>query len=55
MHAKGKPAKVENRLNREEKSDTYLTYVYRLPWSVESLEKINKKLELSSAGYFYSR
>ena len=37
----------KNRLKRGERSNTYLTHVCKLPWSVQSLERIDKKLELS--------
>ena len=36
-----------NRIKRGERSDTYLTHVYRLPWSIGSPERTDKKQELS--------
>ena len=33
----------KNRLKRGERSDTYLAYVCRMLWNVESLKEIEKK------------
>ena len=35
-------------LNRRERIDIYLTYVWRLLWSIERLEEIFERLELSA-------
>ena len=36
------------RLKRGERSDNYLAHVYRIPWSLESPERRDKKKELSA-------
>ena len=46
MHTSGNQMKVYS-FKREETSDTYLTHVCRLLQSVESLERTDKKPELS--------
>ena len=44
-----KRQKDKNCLKSGKRSDIYLTHVYRLPQSVESLKRIDKKTGFSSA------
>ena len=51
INTRGKLGKVkgqENWLQRDERSDTYLAHVCRLSQSLESLERTDKKPELSA-------
>ena len=42
VYSKRKTWKDKKKISKQEKSDTYLVHVCRLPWSVECLKKIEK-------------